>query len=87
MSDFSILQDIIRALAEFQQIFNTCVLLAGWLLHLMRQFADKVSACLAFEFDVAQREAKKANMDASDILRGVTEEEKKYLESRLRSGK
>ncbi|WBF04857.1 hypothetical protein [Erwinia phage vB_Ea277G] len=84
MSDFTLLQDIIRALGEFQQIFNTCVLLSGWLLHLMRQFADKVSACLAFEFDVAQREAAKANMDASDILKNVTAEEKKYLESRMK---
>lgn len=84
MSDFNILQDIIRALAEFQQIFNTCVLLSSWLLHLMRQFSDTVTAVLAFEFNVAQREAVKANMDASDILKGVTDEEKKYLESRMK---
>lgn len=83
MTDFTLLQDIIRALAEFQQIFNTCVLLAGWLLHLMRQFCDRVTAALAFEFKVAEEEARKANMDASDIIRGVNDAEKKYLEERL----
>lgn len=85
MTDFNLLQDIIRTLAEFQQIFNTCVLLSGWLLHLMRQFCDRVEATLAFEFNVAQAEARKANMDATDILRGVTDAEKKYLESRIKS--
>lgn len=87
MGDFTTLQDIIRALAEFQQVFNVCVMLAGWLLHQMRQFAETVEAALAFEFKVAAREASKANMDASDIIRGVTETEKQWLDKHMGKAK